>query len=263
MQKEKLLEYYKKTTYRIFTKLDCTFLPKCIQQEVDEFLANQFAYSFALENLCLSLDSCDNDENAEIKIFLPKNPYANFYKDLFNFGIISPPRISNHSELAKEDFGEEFDTIYKIIMDNKTKVFDRTEYHLSMIPFEKFLNDQGQSTTNGELKPIMDNGIKAVLSKAEKSLGFHLLSEAVGVVTRSAKAIWSGIKSVGNFFYSIGSSVFGWFSDYIINPVSNVVNTAAAAVSTLTKKVAHKIKDGITMVATKIAESDAFKVCLL
>ena len=243
----------------MYTKLDCTCLPLSIQREVDEYLSDRFAYTFAFENLCMSID----EGAIEKQIFLPENPYNHFFKDLKNLGIVTSPRISTYNKdvIEEEDF-EEYETIQQIILDIKTKLHDRVEYHLSMIPFEKYLTDQ-KITVDSELKHIMDNGMKAVLTKAEKSVGFTLLSNVVGGITKCAKAVWSGVKSVGNFFYEMFSTAVNWVTTNIIDPVADIVKETAVKTNQLVKSAKEKVtevaKEKVAEVATMIVESEAFQ----
>lgn len=49
---ENIIEPYLYNIWRMNSKIDCSALPACIASHIDEFLADRFAYAFALEEVC-------------------------------------------------------------------------------------------------------------------------------------------------------------------------------------------------------------------
>lgn len=76
--KAKILEPYLYKIYRLKSKLDCSILSHCIANHIDKFLADRFAYTFALEELCMSLEKANSATNR-----VKSNEYKN-WKEYMN-----------------------------------------------------------------------------------------------------------------------------------------------------------------------------------
>lgn len=87
LKSEKILEPVFFTKFRPYEKLECSYLPSCIANELDEFLSDRFAYTFAIEHLCISLDDSITDPTTPKKLFLQENPKEEFYEQLLSAGI--------------------------------------------------------------------------------------------------------------------------------------------------------------------------------
>ena len=106
LKDEKLLDPFFYTKFRLYGKLDCSCLPSSTANEVDAFLSDRLAYSFALEHLCVALDNSIHDPRTPKKIFLPEKSQAELYEEFFSSGIGQPSRISQEDYQFLVENGE-------------------------------------------------------------------------------------------------------------------------------------------------------------
>ena len=99
LKQEKLLKPIFFTKFRLYDKLHFSRLSACVANEIDEFLSNRFAYSFALEHLCLGLDDSKVDPTTPKRLFLQDNPHKEFYEELLSSGIEIESCISQEGYL--------------------------------------------------------------------------------------------------------------------------------------------------------------------
>jgi hypothetical protein len=258
LKDEKLLEPMFFTKFRLYGKLDCSCLPSCIANEVDEFLSDRFAYSFALEHLCAALDNSINAPTTAKKLFLQENPQDEFYKELLSSGIGLQSRISQQDYLfLKEVDLDQYkykDELETVINNHRTKLWDQTHYHMEFVPFSTYFAAQGY-TIDSDTKAIIENGLSMVISKRDESIGWWLQNTVIKSVATFGKAIWSGVSAVGNWFYSIGSCICKFVSPFIdgcVDAFDYVVESGIAAVRT--------IKEQVVAVVDAIADSEIVKM---
>jgi hypothetical protein len=96
----KFLVPYEYKIWRLNSKIDCSCLPPCVADHIDELLADRFTYSFALEELCLSLEKANKEPllNTLRQIFIAENPFNELYDDFIHYGLAIPSRILTSSE---------------------------------------------------------------------------------------------------------------------------------------------------------------------
>ena len=203
---KKILEPYLYNIWRLNSKLDCSSLPICIANQVDEFLSDRFAYTFALENLCLSLEAANKDPTTHPnQIFLPENPFTEVFDDLVKSGFAMPPRLctslNDFESFDYEDFKHR-DTIKSILYSNRLKLYDQTDYHMNIIPFETYVLNQGFHI-DSDLRSIINNGFKVVVTEKQEKAGWWLLNKVIA----GAAWCWNKIKSLANAVASFGYSV--------------------------------------------------------
>ncbi|CAF1664350.1 unnamed protein product [Rotaria magnacalcarata] len=206
LAEKNILESYVYNIWRLNSKLDCSSLPSCIANHIDEFLADRFAYTFALEEICLSLEKANKDPSpSPSRIFLPENPFREVYEDFVNCGLAMPSRICVSSgtidDFDYEDFqGEE--TIKSVVYSNRLKLYDQTDYHMDLIPFSTYVLDQDFSI-DSDLRNIINNGLKVVITRKKETAGSWLLNKLIA----GAAYCWNGIKSAASAVASFGYSV--------------------------------------------------------
>lgn len=205
LNEQKILEPYLYSIWRLDSKLDCSSLPQCIAEQIEEFLSDRFAYTFALEDLCLSLESATKeDEPTPHRLFLPENPFAEVFDDFVNCGLAMPPRLCIAPHLLEYFDPEDFkhnETINSIIHSNRLKLFDQTDYHMDLIPFSTYILDQG-FPVDSDLRAMINNGLKIVVTKKKQKVGWWSLNKII------AGAAWcrSKISAVANSVLSFGYS---------------------------------------------------------
>jgi hypothetical protein len=255
LKDEKLLEPIFFTKFRLYGKIDCFFLPSCIGNEIEEFLSDRLAYSFALEHLCLALDESKVNPTTPKKLFLPDHPQKEFYEELLSSGIGIESRISQE-DYSFVDFNhyQYKDEILNVINNHRTKLWDQTHYHMEFVSFASYFSAQG-NTIDSDTKAIIENGLSMVISKRDDSIGWSLQNATIKTVTAIGKSIWSGVKSVGNWFYSIGSSFCEFISpvvDYCVDAFDYVAEGAI--------NIGAAIKEKVVAVADAIAETEIVKM---
>ncbi|UJR11290.1 hypothetical protein I4U23_015471 [Adineta vaga] len=201
-----ILEPYFYNIWRLNSKLDCSSLPRCIADHIDEFLADRFAYTFALEDICLSLEEANKYPSpSPTRIFLPENPFGEVFNDFINCGLAMPSRLCNTTETIDDfdykDFQHE-ETIKSVVYSNRLKLHDQTDYHMSLIPFPTYVLDQG-FLIDSDLRNIINNGLKVVVTRKKETTGSWLLNKVIG----SAAWCWNKVKAVASavssFCYSV------------------------------------------------------------
>jgi hypothetical protein len=194
---KKVLETFCYNIWRLNSKLDCSSLPPCIAGPIDEFLADRFAYTFALEEICLSLEKAfQHPLPTPSQVFLPENPFREFYEDLINFGLAIPPRILVTSETIDDIDFEDYEfaeTIKSVIHSNRLKLYDQTYYHMGLVSFSTYVRDQG-FLVDSDLNNIINNGLKVVVARKNETSGSWLINKIIGF----ASGVWNQIKKVAN-----------------------------------------------------------------
>jgi hypothetical protein len=94
-----------------------------------------------------------------------------------------------------------------------------------------------------------------VIAKRDESIGWSLQNFVIENVVEGSKAVWNGIKSVGNFFYSIGSSICDFVSPFIDSCVDAFDYVAECGISA-----ARKIKEKAVEVVKVIADTEIVKM---
>ena len=205
LTREKVLEPYIYNVWRLDSKLDCSSLPGCIINHLDDFFSDRFAYTFALEELCQSVEARNKDPAATPnRIFLPETPFGTVLTDFINCGLAMPSRFVSSTEFLNEIDYNDFqhsEIIQTIVNSNRMKLYDQTDYHLELIPFSTYVLDQ-ELLMDSDLKSIIDNGLKAVIARKKEKTGWWLLTKLVAGVSWC----WRKIKSVVNAVLSFGYS---------------------------------------------------------
>ena len=186
LNQEKILEPYVFSIWRLDSKLDCSSLPPCITNHLEEFLSDRFAYTFALEELCQSVEVANNDPApASNRVFLPETPFGSIFTDSINSGLAMPSRFVSSTKFLDEIDYNDFqhpEIIQTKVTSNRMKLYDRTDYHLELIPFSTYVLDQ-ELLIDSDLKSIIDNGLKAVIAKKKEKTGWCLLMKLVAGVS--------------------------------------------------------------------------------
>lgn len=165
LETQELIEPYLYNIWRLNSRLDCFSLPDCIADQVDEFLADRFAYSFALEKICQSLEVANKAQSpVPSQVFLPEHPFREVARDMVNSGLAMPARICITTKeidetLDFEDYGDHADTIKSIVYSSRLKLCDQTDYHMELVPFTNYVRDQGLFV-DANLNNIINNGLK-------------------------------------------------------------------------------------------------------
>ena len=225
LNEKNILEPYLYSIWRLDSKLDCSSLPRCIADQIEAFLSDRFAYTFALEDLCFSLEAATKDPQPALhRLFLPENPFAEVFDDFVNCGLAMPPRlctsVDDLGDFDYEDFKHE-ETIKSIVHSNRLKLYDQTDYHMDLLPFATYVLDQG-FPIDSDLRAIISNGLKVVVTKKKEKPGWWLLNKTIS----AAAWCWSGIKSAASAVISFGYSavqflaglpgkIFGAVSDFV------------------------------------------------
>ena len=146
---------------------------------VDEFLADRFAYTFALEEVCQSLEKANKDLVPKpSQIFLPENPFREFSRDMINYGLVVPSRIFVTSQTIEDldysDFGEFKEKVKNVVIENRIKLYDQTDYHMELASFSDFVLEQGLPV-DASVKNMISNGLKLVITRQNESVQLDLL----------------------------------------------------------------------------------------
>ncbi|CAF1126244.1 unnamed protein product [Didymodactylos carnosus] len=206
LTEKKILEPYFYNIWRLNSKLDCSSFPPCIAAHVDEFLADRFAYTFALEDICLSLEEANEHPSpSPTRIFLPENPFGEVFNDFVNCGLAMPSRLCTTTKTIDdfdyEDFQNE-ETIKSVVYSNRLKLHDQTDYHMDLIPFSTYVLDQG-FLIDSDLRNIINNGLKVVVTRKKEKAGSWLLNKVIGGAAWCWDKVKSAASAVGSFCYSI------------------------------------------------------------
>ncbi|KAE9548611.1 hypothetical protein FO519_008177 [Halicephalobus sp. NKZ332] len=233
--KENLLESYVYNIWRLESKLDCSSLPKCIANEIDEFLADRFAFTFALENLMESVDNSLIDTDTKKQICLPMDPTADLINDLSELGLAMPQRIyKDEWELIDfDDYNEHEETLRAIFCSNRFKLRDQTDYHLAVTSFEKYARNSG-FFPDAEMKAIVENGIRVVITEKTEDEGWSLMNSFIKCVAKCWNGVKSAAKAVTNFGYQVIK-----FGATVINKTLGVVGTVASTTAGFLRNVAE------------------------
>ena len=204
--KEKLLEPYLYNIWRQNSKLDCSSLPLSIADNIDEFLADRFAYSFALENICLSLEEANKDPMpTATQVFLPENPFREVSTDLVNSGLAMPSRICVSTETINDiDFDEleNSETIKSVFYSNRFKLYDQTDYHMEMVPLSVYMQENG-FLVDSDLNNIINNGLKMVIGRRRETTASLLLNDVISAFAFCWNKIKTAANAVTSFCYSV------------------------------------------------------------
>lgn len=248
LKNEKLLEPIFFTKFRLYGKLDCSCLPSCIANEIDELLNDRLAYSFALEHLCVGLDDSMVDPTAPKKLFLQENAANEFYEELLNSGIGIKSHISEEDyQLLDLDFYQYRDELKEVISNHRTKLWDQTHYHMEFLPSAAYFAAQGY-TIDTDSKAIIENGLLMVISKRREDLIWSAQNTVIKNVVKAGKAVWSATKSVGNWFYSIGSSICQFVSP-VVNFCTDTFNNVVESGMAIGREVKGKIVETVNYIA--------------
>lgn len=205
LNQQKILESYVFNIWRLDSKLDCSSLPPCITNHLEEFLSDRFAYTFALENLCQSVEAANADPApTPNRLFLPETPFGTVFTDFVNCGLAMPSRFVSSTEFLDEIDYDDFEhpeIIQAIVTSNRMKLYDQTDYHLELIPFSTYVLDQ-ELLIDSDLKSIIDNGLKAVIAKKKEKTGWWLMMKLVAGVSWCWRKIKSAVNAALSFAYS-------------------------------------------------------------
>jgi hypothetical protein len=224
--KQNILESYLYNIWRLNSKLDCSSLPRCIADQIDEFLSDRFAYSFALENLCLSLEAANkNPTSTANQIFLPENPFSEVFDDFVQYGLAMPPRlctsVNDLEDFDYEDFKHE-ETIKSVVYSNRLKLYDQTDYHMNLTPFATYVLDQNFNI-DSDLRAIINNGLKVVVTRKKEKAGWWLLNKVIA----GAAWCWNKIKAAASAIASVGYSIVK-FCAHLPGQIFNKISEYAA-----------------------------------
>ncbi|CAJ0948106.1 unnamed protein product, partial [Mesorhabditis belari] len=255
LMKEKLIEEYIHSCFRLNSRLDVSSLPASISDQVGLYLMSKFAYSFALERLCVDIDNGNAQKVMFHSIFLPEYPHKQFFDSLKSQEVISSQRIvSKEYQNIDEDLFEELDEIKGTLREHASKLLDQTGYHLTLLPLENYILGRSE-TLNSEIRFVSDKGLKLVVGVGESGLGWKILTNVVGAVVTAVRTAVSKIKAFGSWAYGIGSSIVHWVGDNIVDPVANKINKVAMKVG----KACSYVKGKVSEFTQWVANSEAFK----
>ena len=206
LQKENILEPYLYNIWRMNSKMDCSSLPSCIVPHIDEFLADRFAYTFALEEICMSLEKATKHPNSSpTQIFLAENPFRDFQTDLIDNGLVIPSRIIVSSETIDDIDFEDYkyqDKLKSVIHSNRIKLYDQTDFHMELETFSNYVKTQG-FLIDSDFNNIRNNGFKLVVTRKKETNGLWLLNKVISIGSYCWGEIKSAANAVGSFCYSI------------------------------------------------------------
>ena len=78
----------------------------------------------------------------QTQIFLPENPFREFYNHLLDSALAMSPRVCIASNgINQFDNAESFKEIF---YSNRIKLYDQTDFHMSLIPFSNYVKDQAE-----------------------------------------------------------------------------------------------------------------------
>ena len=103
-----------------------------------------------------------------------------------------------------------------------------------------YFSTQGH-TIDYDTKAIIENGLLVVISKRDESISWSLQKTVIKRVVKASKCISSGVKAVGSWFYSIGSSVCNYFApviDACVDTFDYITECGIAAGQAIKEKVA-------------------------
>ncbi len=211
----KVLEPYLYNIWRLNAKLDCSLaLPACISNHIDLLLTDRFAYTFTLENMCLSLEkeaatttASPTSDHEHHQIFLPENPFSEFYTDLINTGIALRSRIISivDNNLEDIDYGmydsSHAEHIKSIINSSRLKLYDQTDHHMEFTTFSSYLLEEHGRTLDRDLRNMISNGFKLVLTRKKESSSFT--GSFLKGLYWCAFKLWHLAKKVGSFMLAV------------------------------------------------------------
>ena len=125
---------------------------------------------------------------------------------------------------------------------------------MEFIPFAAYFTAQGY-TIDSDTKAIIENGLLMVISKRDESIGWSLQNLVIKNVTKAGKLLWSGLKAIGNFFYSIGSSICTFVSPFIEACVDAFDYVAECGIA-----VGRALREQVVAVVDVIADTEIFKM---
>ena len=157
----------------------------------------------------MSLEKANKEtQPSPTQIFLPENPFRDFYEDLIKNGLAFPSRICVTSD-AIEDLDLEYfqypEKIKSVIFSNRIKLYDQTDFHMELVTFSNYVKTQG-FMVDSELNNMQNNGLKLVVTKKKVTTGSWLLN---GVIS-AASYCWCKIKSAANAVTSFCYSIVQW-----------------------------------------------------
>jgi hypothetical protein len=212
LEKLELLEPYIYKIWRLDLKLDCRPLPLCIADQVDEFLADRFAYSFALEKICYSLEEANKDlKPIASQIFLPENPFPLFLDDLISSGIAIPSRICVSTETIEDIDYDDFNNVERIkavINQYRLKLHDQIGHHMELVSYITYMQEQG-FVPDTELNSIANSGFNAIVRRRQGTNATRLLHKTIASVAYLWNKIETCANAVSSFCHSISKSVTG------------------------------------------------------
>lgn len=217
LESEKILETYLYTIWRLKSKLNCARLPACIADRVDEFLADRFSYTFALEKICLSLEEANRagTNPSPSQVFLCENPFREVFADFVNSGLAMPSRICVTTDTIDDiefdeigqDQGDGGKSIRAVVMANRLKLYDQTDSHMELLPLAAYVREHG-FMPDSDLNNIINNGLKMVVGLRRNTTSTYLLGKVVGAFA----SCWNGISTVASAIGSFGYSIAKFIS---------------------------------------------------
>lgn len=156
------------------------------------------------------------------------------------------------------------DEIEAVINSHRTKLWDQSHYHMEFVPIANYLTAQGY-TVDSDTKVIIENGLLMVISKRDEGVGRSVQNEVIKNVIKAGKSVWSAVKSVGNWFYSIGSCICEFVSptidfctdafDYVAESAISAGRTIKGKIVEVVKMATQTVKDAADFVSEKVTNA--------
>uniref|UniRef100_A0A914YDQ9 Senescence domain-containing protein n=1 Tax=Panagrolaimus superbus TaxID=310955 RepID=A0A914YDQ9_9BILA len=212
---------------------------------VDEYLSDQFAYTFALENLCQSIENSFLEPlEHPHQIYLPENPLKDFCNDFYEIGFVIPQRIiSNIKDFELIDF-EDFENPEQIksrLYGYVPKIYYQKHGIFTLTSLSTYFKNQYQKD-NFDIRTLMDNGLKVVVSERKEQAGSWLINRIVA----AANFVWNKVKAaatvVKNFAFSVVKTGFNLLGK-AVSFAGSVVGKGAQLAGNFVAKIAKPLMD--------------------
>ncbi|KAE9548231.1 hypothetical protein FO519_008556, partial [Halicephalobus sp. NKZ332] len=242
LENKKIIIPYDYEIYRLATKIDLSCLPSCISLQIDEFFSDRFAFTFALDGLANAIDKSMEGEPAILEVFLPENPLIDFKQDLISLGFAVNSRIfTNDIEcIDYEEIGNE-EIVKQIVMTNRCKLYDQTDYHLRLKPFGMHALGEG-FVLDTEMRNMIDNGMQVVLSLKTERDAWSLGSQIFKCGIKIFNAVKSAVKVVMDF------------GGKVVYTVTNFIKEKIGTISEFTSATTSFIREAMMKFSPKLVE---------
>ncbi|CAJ0914657.1 unnamed protein product, partial [Mesorhabditis belari] len=156
----------KEFVYRLKNRINCEMLPQCMRATVQQLLARQLAYGYALQNLQAStkkiIEECKGgdikDNKFQLSIILPQQPHMQLFDDLLKVGILQRQRVT---KVIDDVYGEEkgfWGNIYRKLKPKQPTILINKS---TLIPIGPYL-DEKCAPVGMERNRVVANGMRLV-----------------------------------------------------------------------------------------------------